>query len=217
MFLKRFGFLCLVVHLVGAGSLASGANDPRPVWVLSNGFHSAFAFRTESAPPSVRAVGRKRKAGWMMVGWGDKQFFMAKKGNPWVTIQAVCWPTPSALHLIPLPSPPERLLRNTEIVRLELPAKQFAALSAYIEAAFARAPNGKTIELGPGFSEGSVFFLGSEKFYFPKMCNWWVAAGVRQAGLPVHPVCALTAHELMRQLRKHGRRVGGLRLPVDSF
>jgi hypothetical protein len=152
-----------------------------------------------------------------MVGWGDRDYFMAKRPNLWITVKAVCWPTESALHIIPLRKPPESVYRRSDIVRLALSPERFTRLQSYLESQFATDQRGRPIFLKPGFSARSAFFLGSEKFYFPKMCNWWVAEGLIQAGIPVSRWRSITAHELMRQVKRHGEKTGARRLPVDAF
>jgi uncharacterized protein (TIGR02117 family) len=193
------------------------ASSERQIWVLSNGFHSAVALRTKDVSPLIRGTIDDKRAQWVLVGWGDRDFFMADKASVWTVIKAVCWPTPSALHVVPLRQLPQRVYRNSEVILLDLSAKQHGELIAYLEAQFARSGDGRPIRLGKGFTDNSGFFLGSEKFYFPKMCNWWLADGLSRAGVPIRTRQAITAQGLTRQMRKHGNRVGGLRRPVDGF
>lgn len=187
------------------------------VWVLSNGFHSAIALRTSDAGPLLRSVVGDPQAHWIVVGWGDRDYFMAKRATLWITLKAACWPTDSALHVIPLRKPPEAVYRSSDIVRLKLSPENAARLVSYLEAQFATDWQRRPIFIGRGFSERSAFFLGNEKFYFPKMCNWWVADGLREAGLPLSRLRSITAHELMRQVKKHGEKTGARQLPGDGF
>lgn len=229
-----FRLLCVFCSLAVAPVAAAAGREPgeksgaasrreavatrgRPVWVASNGFHSAFVLRVGDLSPELRQLLRDRHAQWAVVGWGDKQFFMAKPPTIWMAVQAVCWPTPSALHVMPLRRPPEQALAHSDLVRLALPAPAMARLRAYLDSQFARSREGRHIPLGPGFARSSEFFLGAESFYFPKMCNVWTARGLRHAGVRIASPLAITAGGLTWQLEGSGRRTGSRRRPVDAF
>ncbi|RYD77528.1 MAG: DUF2459 domain-containing protein [Verrucomicrobiaceae bacterium] len=193
------------------------ADRPHPVWVMGNGFHTSLALRTSDAGPLLRHAVRDPRAPWVVVGWGDRDYFMAKRVTPWITLKAVCWPTESALHIAPLRKPPEAVYRRSDIVRLALTSMELAQLRIYLDSQFATDRYGHPVFLRNGFSAKSAFFLGSEKFYFPKMCNWWVADGLRETGIPLSRVRSITAHELMRQVKRYGVRTGVRQHPSDGF
>jgi uncharacterized protein (TIGR02117 family) len=228
MFLRLLCILASVLFAWSGGmETCAGTGTParifhpqepaRPVWVAGNGFHAAFILRVEDVSPELRRRLRDRQARWVVIGWGDKQFFMAKPPTVWMTVQAVFWPTPSALHVMPLRRPPEQALAHSDIVRLVVPEQTVARLRLYLDSQFARDRNGANIPLGPGFSASSEFFLGSESFYFPKMCNMWTARGLRRAGIRVAPSIAITAGGLIWQLEGSGQRISSRRRPVDAF
>ncbi len=205
-------------QLQGAEAESDRSPDaPGPVWVLSNGFHSAIALRKSDAGPLLRKSIPDPAAKWVMIGWGDREFFMARRPNLWTTAKAALWPTDSALHVIPLRKPPEAVYRRSDIVRLKLSPANLARIRDYLDKQFAKDRKGSPVFLRKGFSERSAFFLGSEKFYFPKMCNWWVAEGLQEAGVPVSRVGLITADGLTRQVQRHGEKTGRKKPPREGF
>ncbi len=203
--------------MAGISPSLAVAERRRPVWIASNGFHSAFILRVEDLSPDLRLRLRDRQARWAVIGWGDRNFFMAKPPTVWMAVAAVFWPTQSALHVLPLRQPPELALARSDIVRLALPESAVARLRVYVDSQFARDASGRRVSLGTGFVPTSEFFLGAESFYFPKMCNVWTARGLRLAGVRVASPLAITAGGLMWQLTGSGQRTSSRQRPVDAF
>jgi surface antigen len=46
------------------------------------------------------------------------------------------------------------------------------------------------------------FYKAKRKFYFPRMCNWWVAARLMQAGCSIEPWTVITASRAMSEARE---------------
>lgn len=207
--------ICFV--LLGLSKSASGDEGARKIWFLSNGFHTAVALRAGESGAFLKSTNPDPQAKWILFGWGDRDYMMIPNRSLWITLKAVFWPTPSAIHVIAIRQVPQRVYRNSEVIEMSLTPAQHRAFVRYLEEQFAGFERQNPVFLGPGGTPMSSYFLGNEKFYFPKMCNWWLATGFRKAGIPVKHAGAITAQGLTRQLRKHGRRVGGSRLPVDTF
>jgi hypothetical protein len=73
-----------------------------------------------------------------------------------------------------------------------------------LEKSFRRDHRGSLVPAGPGLYGEGRFYQAEGKFYFPKMCNWWTASGLRAAGCPVVPICTVTAGGAMSQTRRFG-------------
>jgi hypothetical protein len=90
-------------------------------------------------------------------------------------------------------------------------------LTAQIDLAFIRDKCGRRIAAGRGYFVDSRFYVGSERFYFPKMCNTWLAQKLRRSGLPICAPTAIVAGDLTRQAAKFGERQRRRSKPLDGF
>ncbi len=213
-------FLLLLATLLWLGAppdARARAVETRPVWLLSNGFHAALAFRLADAEPWLRALVHDRAARWVLVGWGEREFFMAKPPTVRMAVRAVFLPNESALHVMPLRESPERALLHSDVVRFRFTAAEHRRLDAFLAGEFAHDARGRAVWLGRGFIATSSFYRGSGSFYFPKMCNLWTAQALRRAGVPLLLPGTLWAGGLVWQAEGSGVRIARRSRPADAF
>ena len=103
--------------------------------------------------------------------------------------------------------PPTAAFPRAEIVEIDLSPHGFERLCSFVMHAYARDEDGRPTPLGPGLYGDSRFYLGRES-YFLTTCNVWTARALRSAGLPISPAYAVTARNVMFQVRKLGKPVG---------
>lgn len=183
--------------------------DPiRVVYVISHGWHTGMAVRTEDIPADLWPEHRDF-AGfeYVEVGWGDRDFYMAPQGTLWLALRAVFWPTESVLHVVGFNGPVDRAFPPGEIVEIRVSDRGLRELAAFVQDAYAKTPSGELVRIGPGQHPGSQFYLAREKYFLLKTCNTWTARALRSAGVPVTPIFAMTAGSLMEQARNIGRVV----------
>lgn len=199
-------FLILAASLHGA---------EKPVWLASNGFHTSIGLRTVDLP-FARQIGGGRGEDKLLIGWGASEFYQGDANC--ATLLWSFFPGPSALHVVPIHGPIAGRFSHSDVIRLQLTPAEFAILIRQIGAAFARDKTGRPILAEhPGYYPDSHFYRGSERFYFPNMCNMWLAAKLRRSGLPIHPGCAIMAHGLIRQAARLGQREGTVSKPHDGY
>jgi len=189
----------------------------KPLWLLSNGFHSAIALRAADAGPWVRSLTPDRDAEWIAIGWGQADFFLARRYSLAIFLKAAFLPTRSALHVIPMRRPPSLVLARSDVIRVEIPAERMRDIRVLLESSLKRDDAGRPIVLGPGYFAGSTFYRGRQTFLFSRTCNLWSARVFRAGGVPISTPSALLADDLARQVALHGRRVGWKKKPVDGF
>jgi hypothetical protein len=206
-------FLCVTALLVALLSPQRALAEP--VWVVSNGFHTSLGFRARDVP-QLAALTPERRADYVLIGWGDADFYRFP-ATPWLLIKAVCWPTPGALHMVPVRGPLTGTVGNSDIIRFELGSAGFAKMRRHIEKHVSRDRQDSAIPLGKGYTDQSRFYVSRESFYFPKMCNMWVAQALRLGGVRVVPGMAISAQGLQWQIGPQGRRLNTRRRPLDAF
>jgi hypothetical protein len=207
--------LCLAAALLFTLTAGARGEARKPVWIVSNGFHSGLAVRVRDLPGG-REISGDPRADKLLLGWGDSAYYR-RRINPRTFIAALCWPTPSALHVVPIRGPVEERFQRSDVIELSLPASRVRALCEEVDAAIARDSRGRRLFVERGYFPTSRFYAGRESFYFPKMCNLWVAQKFRRAGIPIFTPGAFFASELTIQAERCGRRLRSHRRPVDAF
>ncbi|MEA2079295.1 MAG: DUF2459 domain-containing protein [Pseudomonadota bacterium] len=185
---------------------APSESEPRKtIYLVSHGWHAGIVLRrAEISDSDWPALEDFPDAHYLEVGWGDMDFYLTPDPHWGLTLKAALWPTASALHIIGFNGPVPAYFPYSEIIRIELSSAGFEQLSHTIAASFATDEVGNTTSLGPGLYGNSRFYLSRETYHLFNTCNVWTARVLRAAGLPITPLRAITAEDLMSQARKFG-------------
>jgi uncharacterized protein (TIGR02117 family) len=148
-------------------------------------------------------------AEYLELGWGDREYYMHREPGPLLALRAVLWPTPGAVHAVGFSGPIAREFPGSEILELRVEPAGFSRLVEFVRASHAPEPN----DLGPGQRTNSRFYASERRFHLFETCNTWVARALAEAGVPVDPGSAMTASQLLHQLRHLNAR---LIFPADT-
>jgi len=180
----------------------------KPIYVINHGWHTGIAVRRAGLPEGVWPEHADlADSEYVEIGWGNREFYMAPEGTPGLALKAVFWPTPSVLHIVGFDGPVPRFFRQREIVEILVSARGFQRLAAFIGDAYAKDGSGRTTVLGGGQYANSRFYAAREKYSLLKTCNTWTARALRSAGLPITPIYAVSAGNVMAQTRPLGQRI----------
>lgn len=177
------------------------------VHVLNNGFHTDLAVpraRLEAGGGPLAQASRSLGAGdWVLIGWGDARFFVDEspmEGRLVDGARAFFMPgNASVVMLDPEAGDPSRRFSADSRRTLRLSRAGFDAMRARIEASLELEDGGPRLSTArPG--AGARFFAGHEKFWVGYLCNNWTARVLNAAGLPVRPMRAVTAGEVIASL-----------------
>ncbi len=201
--------------LAFAAPIVAAAPATTPVWVVGNGFHSSLALRARDVP-FLAEVSSEPLVDELLIGWGSADVYRGKVDALHI-LKAIFYPGASVLHTVPIQGSVTHRFPRADVIRLELTNSQFRILLHDLDAAFARDTHGRRIFLNAGFFPGSRFYSATGHFYFPRMCNMWVAQRLRACGEPIWVPFAITATELSWQVERFGRREQRLQRPSDGF
>ena len=203
--MKRNGLFvaALTIMLVACASVGSGRPvGPHTIYIVSHGWHTGIvlAWSDEVArvwPRGLHAQGRR----YVEVGWGERDFYPAPGFSVGLAAKALLWRNDSVLHLVAFDEPVEQYFAAADRVALGLDAEGYARLIGALGESFARDSDGGAAALGPGLYGDSQFYFSRERYHLFNTCNVWTAHKLKTAGVPVAPWRALTAGQLMRQVR----------------
>ena len=180
----------------------------KPIYVINHGWHTGIAVRRadirEGAWPEPVDLADSE---YLEVGWGNREFYMATEGTLGMALKAVLWPSPAVLHVVGFDGPVQQFFPEREIVEILVSEPGFQRLAAFIGDAYAKDGSGRTTVLGGGQYANSRFYAARERYSLLKTCNTWTARALRSAGLPITPIYAVSAGNVMAQTRPLGRRI----------
>lgn len=215
--LPRAIFLLLAMALLHGCAVrpVPPPREPRPLWLVSNGFHSAIGMRSRDAGPELRALAPD--APWLLVGWGNSGFFLGRESGLGAMLRHGLLPERSVLHVVPVERPFAERFAHSDVIALRVEADGLAAALREIGGALARDARGQAIRVAPGYFPDSVFYRGREWFWFPKTCNTWTARVLARAGIPARSPTSFAASELVWRVEKYGHRQSRRHAPLDGF
>jgi uncharacterized protein (TIGR02117 family) len=199
-----------LVACAGAGHAPrSPATTPgTPIYVVSNGWHSAVVVEADRLPPGrwpQRAAFHGRR--YLEVAWGDRDAFPADRMTVRLALQAAFASRGSVLLVAAFDEPLPERFRGIDVVELRVSASALDGLAGFIEASHAGDTDGRPIRLKPGEAGLAAFYLARGRFHVMNTCNSWTARALQAAGLPLRPALTLTAHHLMQQVTPLGRLI----------
>lgn len=200
--------LCSITGCSSTGKcFVSGAlpDSLRSIYVVRRGWHTGIVVAAADWP----------NRGWILLtdfpnvdylefGWGDERFYQAERNTLWLGSRAALWPTSSVIHVIGLPAPVTGNAHADEIVEVRIPIDGLRRLTTAIEQEFAGdrpTPSGSALSSAP---TPNRFYEAKRSFFFPLMCNWWIATRLQEAGCPIQPWSVVTASRVMREAREFG-------------
>jgi uncharacterized protein (TIGR02117 family) len=217
----RHSRLWLALLIALCAGCAGAVHEPYPpaegqavrlVFVTDHGWHTGIVVHQADIPVGLWPTDRDFAGSeYVEVGWGDRDFYLAPQGTPWLALKAAIWSTSAVLHVVAFDGPPDRFFAGREVVALRISERGFRRLAEFVREAWATDASGRPIPLGPGPDPGSRFYLATGRYSLLRTCNTWTAAALRAAGLPINPTSMVTAGQLMNEARSVGTVIGGRR------
>jgi uncharacterized protein (TIGR02117 family) len=189
------------------------ANEPRPhrLFAVSHGWHVGLVL--PATPLLARLPALKERfanASHFEIGWGDKGFYQSEEITASLILQAMFSSTGAVMHVVSLPpsaDTPFDTFRGSEVVEFCASERELIALNAFVQQSFLKYPADQLIPMKPGIYGNSQFYEAAGRFHLFNTCNKWVAKGLASMGLDVDPTLALTASNVLKQLKSSGRAV----------
>jgi hypothetical protein len=191
--------LLIVLTLATARSGDPALYPARPgdqvaVFLVEDGFHTDLALPRDAiaahAGPLAAAAAQTSADPWMLVGWGDAQFYEA--GSAWQSrildgLSALFGGRPTVMHLEGVWESPA-LAWKSGVHRLVLSREGLAALLTRADRSFTLGPGDQPVAVSAPHVAGEAFFQSGEGFSLFHVCNHWVGQLLGAAGVPVTPV-----------------------------
>lgn len=172
------------------------------IYVMSNGWHTGIVIARDDLPSGrIPEAADFAQARYLEFGWGDAEYYPAKRPTALLALRAALVPTAAVVHVAGLRREPSRIYPKAEVATLALGSSAMTRLIDHLDASFARGGEARADSTGPGLYADSRFYPATGRFHLGNTCNSWTARGLAAAGLAVDPSEAALAEDLMRQVR----------------
>jgi uncharacterized protein (TIGR02117 family) len=179
-----------------------------PVWLVSHGWHVGLAVRRADVPreawPESGGLGTYRH---LEVGWGDAEYFPARRGTTGMALRAAFASTSSALHVVGFDEPVPEFFPDSTIVELALGPAAFEALCRFVHDAYWRDAGGRLVLLAPGAYGHGHFYRARGRYHLFSNSNHWTARALEVAGLDLDARWAFTAGSVLSRASRYGRAI----------
>lgn len=203
--LVKILFYIVLIGWSGLYSRSLNKSDSVSVYVVSHGWHTGIILPTTALPDSFFSqLDEYSSSTYLEFGWGDLAFYQNPDPGYWITVKAAFWPTNSALHVVHIATTVEQYFPYSDLIKITLSRDDFQAIAGFIQNAFALDDSNQVVGLQQGIYGRSSFYLGREKYFFPRTCNVWTAQALKAGGLPLAPLAYQRAKPLLRTLAENG-------------
>jgi Protein of unknown function (DUF2459) len=178
------------------------------VYVVRRSWHVDVGFAREALqPPLTRLADPFPGTRFLLVGFGDRHYLLAKHHGP-STLLAAVWPGPGMILTTALKGTPQQAFDEKGVIEIALTAQQLMSLQQFIWASVTN--TGAPEDLGPGPYPGSRYYASPLRYSGVHTCNTWAAEALEAGGLPVHASSVVLASQVWAQVERIARaRAGG--------
>ena len=206
--LIRPGFTGLLLLFFTSMTMSSPLSPKKQkIYVTSNGWHTGIVInRKFVSPMNMPEIVDMSQAEFVEFGWGDANFYPAKKHTVDMTLEAALIPTKAVMHVVGLPAIPSRYFARAEALPLSLNKVKHDQLVAFISNSFDRKGALRANPITSGLYKSSNFYPANGKFHLMNNCNNWTAQALRASGFKIKLIGIIQAEPLMRQIRTLSRQ-----------
>ncbi len=179
------------------------------VYLVDNGFHTDMALPSSALAGSVsgRAAALTSAKPWMLVGYGDRRFFIEQgpiAGRLADGLRALFMPgNPAVLRFDGLAASPDHLYANG-VMAVRISPTSLKQIVQRIDASLANDKSGAPIPVTAPPEADSRFFAATSPFSLIHLCNHWTGELLNAAGMPTMPVLDTVPAGLKLDARLHG-------------
>lgn len=202
---KHLLLLLLTTHLIACDKKSFSTLEKEKnikIYVVSQGWHTGIVVPTNCIADSLWTEGYPyHKFNYVLIGWGDADYYQTKGFNLWYASKAAVWPTSSTLHVKAFNQLSNINNLTEEIVDLLIGESDYSSLCNFIQSEFQLDNDGLFIPQTAGFYRNSHFFAGNNKYTAINNSNVWTGKAMKKAGFKVNPYCYPTQKSLIKKLK----------------
>ena len=202
-------FVLIILSCMSHQTLNYCLNDAkkdRVIYLVSHNRHSGIVVKQIDIPKKLWFEKRDFPNNDLIeVGWGDREFYMAKKATPGLGMKAIFLPTSSVLHVVGVNNPIQEFFPGSKVIEFMVADEGIVNLCQFIDDSYMRDNHRNSFYLGKGKYGYSKFYLAKGTFSLFNTCNTWSGRALKSAGIPIRTFLLISANGLQKAALKHGR------------
>lgn len=181
------------------------------IWVERDQHHTAVLIPTADARqlPGVVVIlknsNSNQEQGYIRFGWGDRDYYGARRQSPAMAARALLMPTRSVVEV----SVHSGDTAPDNAIAFQLTAPEMERLKKYIHHSFRTDHNGQPRLIRNNGIE-RYYYAAQESYHLFRNCNHWTAEAMRQTGIKIRQRPLMLAKPLMHQLRREAKNSASL-------
>lgn len=192
----------LLMLFISTATPSPLSSKKQEIFITSNGWHTGIVINQKYlSPVNMPEVADVSQAKFVEFGWGDSEFYPAKKHTVDLMLAAALIPTEAVMHVAGLPTVPSQYFKHAEVLPLLLSKVDHHQLVAFISNSFRRKNELRAEPIESGLYPSSYFYPANGKFHLMNNCNNWTAQALRASGFKIKLVGIIQAESLMQQIR----------------
>jgi uncharacterized protein (TIGR02117 family) len=173
--------------------------------VVCHGWHTGFVLPASEVQKHIPELTQRfGHPAYYELGWGNADFYQAKRITVGLATKAICWPGDTVIHAVAINSNITEFFPNSEIITIPATPDELDELAEFVSRSFAKDTTGHIISIGPGIYGDSNFYQAVGKYHIANTCNKWTAKGLKSSGQDVSVTFKLNATSVMRYLKHKG-------------
>lgn len=195
----------LFAGCAGSTPLAAAAGESRRhvLYVVRRAHHTGIAVRVDAwTERQWPVLGSFPHATVLEFGWGDAEYYQADEKTLGMTLRAALWPTSSVMEVLA----PARLDSATSeeysSIELRVSDAELRKVAAAIQHSFAGSTPQATGVAAATADGTSRFYRARGKFHFFRMCNYWTAQRLEDAGCTLGALPVISATRVLEEAQR---------------
>lgn len=186
--------------------IKTSSSRSAPIWLIAGELHSDFV--VESAwlfSHGCRLPQSLKSYKYLCFGWGDEVAYTERWGLSDIP-SALFWESKSIVQVVGFNTEVEKTFPDDTVIMSQTPSLHGHTLSNFLESTFTyQTPSSLEPITTRKAKWGHGYFIRSDySYYFPRMCNQWVATALNKAGISeAKPFWRMSSQSLVRQLKRH--------------
>jgi hypothetical protein len=198
---RSFALALLCLCWIAASRPAAGDTPTDVVYVVRRGWHVDLGFAaTTLVPPLAALAGDFPGARYLLFGFGDRHYLLARRRNAPVLLAAL-WPGAGLILTTGLATDPDTAFGAAQVIALHVTPSQLRSVQGAVWNSLQKRDDA-VAAYAPGPYQGSEYFAAVPRYSATHTCNTWVAENLKAAGLPVRSTGVLFAGQLWQQVRR---------------
>ena len=206
-------FFCVLLILGCMGRQTPSYNlddvsKDRTIYLVSGKRHSGIVVKQSDIPKELWFEKKDFPNHELIeVGWGDREYYMAKEVTSGLGMKALFLPTSSVLHVVGFNSPIQDFFPDSKVFEFMVTAEGVVNVCQFIDNSYKRDSHQNSFCLGKGNYGDSKFYSAKGTFSWLNTCNTWSGRALKSAGVPIRAFLLISANDLQNEALKYGRVV----------